>query len=330
MQYFHARFPQMRERASLNGTGSQLPILSSKNTKASMQLREAQEFSEPAKAAAPARAVIPVYVISLPNAEARRRDMTLRLGAVGIPFTFVDALYGRTVPIPDVLDGARVMRERFKTESGLGCTVSHRLLHRVIAEGDAETVLVLEDDATIPEDFAEVIEQALAFDFDVFKLEGVNTSTRRLTIGHVGRYEVIITSRPSVGSAAYLLRRDAARRICGLPVLDQGSDYVFQDPRLRLRVLEMHPFCVQQDSASGTQLHYSPVETYVPRSEWSFDRLIESTRRKLMMGRIYGPLMLARFELQRLRPVRTGLFIFRWAIFFAVVIALAVGLWLIW
>jgi len=256
--------------------------------------------------------------------------MTLRLEAVGIPFTFVDALYGRTVPIPDILDGARVVRSRFKTESGLGCTVSHRLLHRVIADGEAETALILEDDASIPEDFADVIEQALAFDFDVFKLEGVNTSRRRITVGRVGRYEVIITSRPSVGSAAYLLRRDAARRICSLPVIDQGSDYVFQDPRLLLRVLEMDPFCVQQDSATGTQLEHLPNQTYTARSEWSFRRLVESTERKLLMGRIYGPMMLARFELQRLRPVRMGLFIFRWSIFFAVMIALAVGLWLVW
>jgi hypothetical protein len=40
--------------------------------------------------------------------------------------------------------------------------------------------------------------------------------------------------------------------------------------------------------------------------------------------------MLARFELQRLRPVRKGLFIFRWSVFLAVLIALAVGVWLIW
>jgi len=295
-----------------------------------MRLRKAPESAEPAKAAAPARAVVPVYVISLPNAEVRRRNMKLRLEAVGMPFKFVDALYGRAMPVPDEIDGARVVRSWSKTESGLGCTVSHRLLHRVIAEGVAETALILEDDAAIPEDFAEVIEQALAFDFDVFKLEGVNASNRRLTIGRVGRYEVIITSRPSVGSAAYLLRRDAARRICSLPVLDQGSDYVFQDPRLRLRVLEMHPFCVQQDGATGTQLHHSPNETYVAQSEWSFRRLVESTRRKILMGRIYGPLMLARFELQRLRPVRKGLFVFRWAVFFAIVIALIASVWLYW
>jgi len=276
------------------------------------------------------REFIPTYVISLADAEARRRNMTARLMAAGVPFRFFDAVDGRARGLPDVIDGARVVRTLFQTEAGLACTASHRLLHRMVAEGDAATALILEDDAILADDFVTVVEQALSLDFDVLKLEGINVSKRRITVGRVGCYDVIITNRPSVGSAAYLLRREAARRICGLPVIDQTSDYVFQDPRLRLRVLEMHPFCVHQDAASGTQLHHSPVETYVAKSEWSFGRLVESTRRRLMMARIYGPLVFVRFELQRLRPVRKGLFIFRWSVFFAVVIALAVGLCLVW
>jgi GR25 family glycosyltransferase involved in LPS biosynthesis len=274
--------------------------------------------------------MIPVYVISLPNAEVRRRNMTLRLGAVGIPFEFFDAVDGRTARLPSSIDGARVVREVFRTEAGLACTASHRLLHRRIAEGTADTAFILEDDATIPDDLVEVVEQALVLDFDVFKLEGVNISRRKLAIDRVGAYDVIITNRPSVGAAAYLLRRDAARRICSLPVIDQASDYVFQDTRLRLRVLEMNPFCIRQDHATNTQLDHLPNRTYVEESQWAFRRFVESTRRKILMGRIYGPLVLARFELQRLRPARTGLFIFRWAVFFAVVIALAAGVWFIW
>src|SRR5262249_21668506 len=138
------------------------------------------------------------------------------------------------------------------------------------------------------------------FNFDVFKLEGVNASKRRITIGSVGRHDVIITNRPSVGAAAYLLRRDAARRICSLPVIDQTSDSVFQDTRLRLRVLEMHPFCVEQDGATGTQLRHAPNATYVPQSQWSIRRFIHSVRRKAMLGSIYGPAILARLEFQRI------------------------------
>jgi len=246
------------------------------------------------------RAFIPTYVISLADAEARRRNMTARLAAAGVPFQFFDAVDGRVQRLPEIIDGARVVRTLFQTEAMLACTASHRLLQRMIAEGDAETVLILEDDAALADDFVEAAEQALAFDFDVFKLEGINASKRRVPVGRVGRYEVIITSRPSVGAAAYLLRRDAARRICSLPVIDQMSDYVFQDTRLRLRVLEMDPFCVEQDGATGTQLAHQPNRTFVPENQWSIWRWIESVRRKATVASIYGPAVLLRLEFQRI------------------------------
>lgn len=249
---------------------------------------------------APRRDFIPTYVISLSDAEGRRSNMTARLAAVGVPFRFVDAVDGRTQRLPDTIDGARIVHTVFKTEAALACTASHRLLHRVIAEGDAETVLILEDDATIPEDFVEAVEQALTFDFDVFKLEGINASKRRITIGRVGRYDVIITNRVSVGSAAYLLRRAAARRICSLPVIDQTSDYVFQDTRLRLRVLEMNPFCVEQDGATATQIFHLPNQSYRAENQWSPRRMFVSVKRKAMVASIYGLSVLARLEFQRI------------------------------
>src|SRR3974390_336156 len=160
--------------------------------------------------------------------------MTLQLGAAGVPFQFFDCVDGRTERVPDCIDGARVIRERFKTEGALACTATHRLLHRMVAEGAAETVVILEDDAIIPPDFANIVDDALGFEFDAFKLEGVTPSKRRITVGHLGCYEVVISSRPAVGSAGYILRRDAARRICSLPMLDWTCDYIFQDTRLRL------------------------------------------------------------------------------------------------
>jgi GR25 family glycosyltransferase involved in LPS biosynthesis len=246
------------------------------------------------------RAFIPTYVISLADAEGRRRTMTARLTAAGVEFRFFDAVDGRSRQLPEIIDGARIVRTLFETEAMLACAASHRLLHRMIAQGDAEIVLILEDDAIIPDDFVDVVEQALAFEFDVFKLEGINVSKRRITVGRVGRHDVIVTNRPSVGSAAYLLRRDAARRMCGLPVLDQTSDSIFQDTRLRLRVLEMNPFCVQQDLATGTQLLHSPNRAFVAENQWSIRRLIASVKRKAILASIYGPTILARLEFQRI------------------------------
>src|ERR1700688_4006555 len=98
---------------------------------------------------------IPVYVISLRDCATRRRNMTERLGALGIPFQFVDAIDGRTTRLPDVFDGARVDRRGFWGESALACAMSHRKVHRMIAEHRHELALVLEDDAK-PSEFLPV------------------------------------------------------------------------------------------------------------------------------------------------------------------------------
>jgi GR25 family glycosyltransferase involved in LPS biosynthesis len=251
-------------------------------------------------AAAPDQTFIPVYVISLPDAEVRRRNMTTRLGSAGIPFKFFDAPYGRTRQIPEHVDGAVIVRDPFRTESEIACTLSHRHVHRMIAEADADAALIFEDDARLPEDFVQIVRSALSFDFDVFKFEGTNASKRRVTIGRIGSYEVVVSSVPSMGAAAYLVRREAARRICSLPVIDQINDALFGDPRLRLRVLEMAPFCVQPDNETPTQLRERPIASYVPPKRHSVRRFVQSVRRKAMIGRVHGPGILARLEFQRI------------------------------
>lgn len=112
---------------------------------------------------------------------------------------------------------------------------------------------------------------------------------------------MVITSRPAVGSAGYILRREAARRICSLPVLAWANDYIFQDTRLHLRVLEMSPFCIRQDEAIESDMPRSlPISSFVPASERPIGRLAASLKRKAMIASIFGARTLARLELQRI------------------------------
>jgi GR25 family glycosyltransferase involved in LPS biosynthesis len=281
-----------------------------------------------ANAVADGSASIPVYVISLPDAAIRRRNMVARFSAAGMAFRFVDAVDGRTVPVADTFDGARIVRQPFGYESEIACTVSHRLVHRMIANGDADTALVLEDDAELAEDFPEVVQRALSFRFDIFKLEGFNLAYRRVTIGRIGQYNVIVTILPSQGAAAYLIRREAARRICSLDVIDQVADLVFADPRLRLRVLEIEPFCARQDNETASTLKSLPIASYAPperrRAEW----LSQSTRRKLAIARAHGPLVLLRLELRRIRPWTNRAWAIKSGAFILAAICLIVGWWL--
>src|SRR5437764_7569023 len=97
---------------------------------------------------------IRAYVISLPDAETRRRTISGRLNALGIPFQFVhNGIKGNWHVVPDEFDGARVVRERFHEDKHIAITMDHRLVHRMIAEGADDMALVFEDDANLAEDF---------------------------------------------------------------------------------------------------------------------------------------------------------------------------------
>lgn len=228
---------------------------------------------------------IPVYVISLKDSELRRRNMTARLGALGIPFQFVDAIDGRTGRLPDVFDGARVIRTGFQqSEAEIACAMSHRLVQRMVARGDSDLALILEDDADPQSDFLEALTLGITLRFDVLKLQG-GTWGRRAQIGQIGDYR-ITAGTGSIGAAAYLIRRGAASRSCALPVIDQASDLIFSDLRLGLRVLDLEPYPVVQD-ATPSEIGERRPQFRKPRLS-RLEQLRLSIRKRAMFVRLYG------------------------------------------
>jgi GR25 family glycosyltransferase involved in LPS biosynthesis len=242
---------------------------------------------------------IPIYVISLSDAEIRRRNIAARLNAAGLAFQFFDAADGRCSRFPDVIDGARITRACFGTEGGLGSTVSHRLVHRKIANGKAEMALVLEDDALPAPDFRDVLSCAARFDFDVFKFEGDPLGVR-IKVGQIGKYAVVIGTTVALGGAAYLIRRSAAAKFCSLPQIDQMVDAAFSDERLGLRVLQCEPYPVVQDRATPTTVRVN-FSGYFPNAKRpdSLQRMAGLISRRYMLLKVYGPKIAIRLELQK-------------------------------
>jgi GR25 family glycosyltransferase involved in LPS biosynthesis len=234
---------------------------------------------------------LPVYVISLADAHVRRANMTSRLGALGIPFRFVDAIDGRTGRLPDVFDGARV--SGFGAPWSIACTLSHRLLHRMIAESADEVALVLEDDAAFAPDFAEILAAACKCKFDVLKLEGGRHHRRYVPVGRIGRYSIEVGMVPSYGSAAYLITGVAAAAFCALPVINTPIDAAFGDYRLNLRVLELWPFAATQDDPA------KPWVTFNNQPISTLSRLARSFRKRRRLARAHGLGMLVAMELTR-------------------------------
>jgi hypothetical protein len=234
---------------------------------------------------------IPVYVISLRDCETRRRNMTERLGALGIPFQFIDAIDGR-LELPQVFDGAQV--GRFGAAGAIGCALSHRLVHRMIAQSASALGLIFEDDAVLSDDFCEVLAAAAELEFDVFKLEGGRHHYRYVSVGRIGKYSVEVGMVPSFGAAAYLLTRSGAERFCSLGSIDQHPDVAFGDPRLCLRVSELNPFVAIQEY----RLSNAPVEWH-DEERSVLAKLAHSIRKRWRLARAHGLGMVAAMELTR-------------------------------
>jgi GR25 family glycosyltransferase involved in LPS biosynthesis len=249
---------------------------------------------------------IPVYVISLRDCETRRRNMAERLGAHGIPFKFVDAIDGRTERLPDEIDGARVVREGFMFESVLACTGSHRIVHRMIADGEHDLGLIFEDDAALSPDFRTALQDCIGLmrrrpEIDIIKLEGTPASPE-VRVGSIGPRSLVVARNPSGGSAAYLLGRNAAVRFCELPVIDMVIDLIFGDRRLAFRVFEVQPYPAYQDRLTpelcGFQpLGHRPFYFSTGHRPW-LSRLAASVEKRTRFARLHGLRLALLMELQ--------------------------------
>ena len=102
---------------------------------------------------------LPIFVISLADAEQRRSRIVEQMQALDLSFTFVDAVDGhRLTPEQEAL----VDREWWRRRRGdrlrpaeIGCALSHALLYRRLVEERVEQAIVLEDDARLTPMFAE-------------------------------------------------------------------------------------------------------------------------------------------------------------------------------
>lgn len=245
-------------------------------------------------------ASIPVYVISLKDAHVRRANMTARLGAIGLPFQFVDAIDGRTARLPDTFDGARVDRRGFGSEAAVASTMSHRVVHRMIAERGDETALIFEDDARPDPDFMDVLATAMKFDFDIFKLEGLPLG-QSVAIGAIGHHRVNISWTASTGAAAYLLRRSAAIELCSLPEIHCQFDESLSELCLRLLILELDPAAVYQDFLTPSQGRFQEFggpPMLRRRSSWH-KRIVNSVYRRWQTARMHGLGVLLALEWQK-------------------------------
>lgn len=190
---------------------------------------------------------IPVLVISMATATARRDMQAAQLGALGVPFRFLDATVAADLPTAELARLDRLWCRPMRPAE-VACALSHRRAWDSVAAGDGP-VLILEDDAILARDTAAVLAALAGLSgIDCVNLETF-TFPKRLGSAQalaLAPYSLAPVVRDSGGAAAYLLWPSGARKaLAGL-----GGYLPLADAALNLapglRKVQLEPACAIQ------------------------------------------------------------------------------------
>lgn len=207
----------------------------------------------------------PVFLINMARDVARRRQMTERLDAIGLPFTVVEAVVGATLDLATCAhyDGARRRRcfGRDMTAGEVGCLLSHRAIMQRMVDENIAAAVVLEDDVCFEPDFPDVLHALMATTrrWDIVRFLGSDKITRlgrRRIAPLLGRYWLARIPGTHGGAHAYLLTQAAARVLlrhterAWMPIDTlQGRCWM-----TGLESVVVHPAPLHTDPAAGTTI----------------------------------------------------------------------------
>jgi glycosyl transferase family 25 len=164
------------------------------------------------------------YVINLPSSADRRRRIEAQLRRAGQPYELIEAIDGRRLTASErhkLLDERQVAANpNWLTPGVIGCALSHWSVYQRVAEDEDEIALVLEDDASLPANVAQLSEDISQHmrGREIMLLYFRSHQTCRLSEWDaisVGRHRLLypVDVHQPVTSTAYLVSRAAARSL---------------------------------------------------------------------------------------------------------------------
>jgi glycosyl transferase family 25 len=223
-----------------------------------------------AERGADGRSPLGIFVVNLDRSPERWRDIERYFGR--LPWQLhrvaaVDAakdpkaalaVRGQTLDMPPGGIGWNPYRYRLFALVEEACFASHVLAWKAFLESGHERGLIMEDDAVPYRGFEEALANLLAGGpvIDIVKLEGIFRPNGRLAlpIRSLGPAELVRSLRPCSGAAAYVLTREAARRLIEsagnlrLPV----DDFIWSRGLHGLDIAHVSPWLIMQSGAAST------------------------------------------------------------------------------
>lgn len=208
----------------------------------------------------------PIFVINMAKAKDRMLSMKSQLDAQGLLFERIEAV-----------DGSKLNAQQRKNEysdwwyrlfhgspmsnGNLGCTLSHRKIYNKILAKKLEWVVILEDDAVLDANFANLLEaiEMHTRDFDMLQLYSFRLPVKQVrAVGGTG-FNVMKYANHHSSTAAYALRFEGAKKLLTLPKVRTMPDrWCWMSAMTGLKCCAIFPYPVKLheelsvDSTIGT------------------------------------------------------------------------------
>lgn len=258
----------------------------------------------------PALPDIPVWLINLPRATARREKMEVQLHAMGLPYTLFPGVDGRAEEARLLANTDQAAFERNMGRKiligGIGCYHSHLGVWEAFLATEAPIALVMEDDVVFHDDFLSAVALAIKAQahWDFLKLNRIRAKLP-ISQGRIGPYHLNAYLGPNTGTGAYLINRaTAAKLLSAMRRVTRATDHEinrFFVHDFRLRGLEPFPSHVDdggQSLITGTGFadvqkfplsrrwpHYAlKAGNYLRRFAWLAARAELLPRRRNLLG----------------------------------------------
>jgi glycosyl transferase, family 25 len=163
------------------------------------------------------KAAIPVFVVSLMGSPWRSR-ISEQLRRSGIAFEFVDAVDGGSLTPTELAQHydesasiARIGRPMGRNE--IGCALSHRLIYGRMLEQRLPSAVILEDDAEIRTDFADIWQRLhrVPDNVELLSLCSAHGFVNRRPEARIGDFGLHRAASPLSLTVGYFIRQSAAK-----------------------------------------------------------------------------------------------------------------------
>jgi len=241
---------------------------------------------------------LPIFVIAFAQDRKRRDQMTRRLDALGLDFTFIDAIDGRALPEAERLAHEDPARQNWighhLRPGALGCLLSHRKAWQALLDSGASLGLVLEDDAVPNADLPAILGQLAgrADHLDLVNLHYFSGRPLEPVTPLDGAHSLAATRYNEIAAEACLVSARAAQQLLArsLPARFEVDLLINRWWEHGLQILTLSPPVVDQDDTPSQIGYRDPPPGFAKDQYWHqltrrWNRLADSWKKRRRFAR---------------------------------------------